>query len=124
MLDVTRESSDPGLAALVMLMQFKGVAAEPAQIAHRFGRVPIGVTEMLRCAKDFRLKARVVRTRWTRLAGSPVPAIGCRRDGGFRVVGQASAGPALVSGASRAEPQGLIRPAFEACLHGRLPLIS
>ena len=48
MLDVNPNSTDPGLAVLVMLMRFQGVAAEPDQIAHRFGRIPIGVSEMLR----------------------------------------------------------------------------
>src|ERR1700716_2352635 len=79
--DITKKENDPGLAVLVMLMRFQGVAAEPAQIAHRFGRIPIGVSEMLRCAKDFALKARVVKTNWTRLTGTPLPAIGCLRGG-------------------------------------------
>jgi ABC-type bacteriocin/lantibiotic exporter with double-glycine peptidase domain len=59
----TSTGSDPGLATLVMCLRFQGVAADPAQIGHRFGGVPIGVTEMLRCAKELGLKARVHRTR-------------------------------------------------------------
>jgi subfamily B ATP-binding cassette protein HlyB/CyaB len=90
MLDLSTHSTDSGLAVLVMLMRFQGVAAEPDQIAHRFGRVPIGVNEMLRCAKDFRLKARVVKSNWTRLTGTPLPAIGCLRGGGFLIVGKVS----------------------------------
>src|SRR5262245_53455243 len=51
---------DGGLKSLGLLLRFNGVAADEAQIAHRFGGQPIGVNEMLRCAKDFKLKARAV----------------------------------------------------------------
>src|SRR4030088_2319712 len=97
MQDLKTRPADTGLAVLVMLMRFQGVAAEPDQIAHRFGRIPIGVSEMLRCAKDFALKARVVKTNWTRLTGTPLPAIGCLRGGGFLLVGKASEDQVLVS---------------------------
>jgi subfamily B ATP-binding cassette protein HlyB/CyaB len=53
---------DPGLQALVMLLRFQGVAADPGQIRHRLGIASIGVPEMLRCAKDLGLKARAYRT--------------------------------------------------------------
>ena len=59
---------DPGLVVLVMLLRFHGIGADPAQIHHQFGSVPIGMTEMLRCAKEFGLKARTLTTNWDRLA--------------------------------------------------------
>ena len=49
--------SEFGLAALVLLLRFNGIGADPEQIRHRFGD-EIGVLEMLRCAKEFGLKAR------------------------------------------------------------------
>jgi ATP-binding cassette, subfamily B, bacterial HlyB/CyaB len=124
MLDVNPNSTDPGLAVLVMLLRFQGVAAEPDQIAHRFGRIPIGVSEMLRCAKDFELKARVVKTNWIRLTGTPLPAIGCLRGGGFLLVGKASADQVLVSDPSVGRPEMLTRAAFEARWDGRLVLMA
>jgi subfamily B ATP-binding cassette protein HlyB/CyaB len=124
MLNVTPHSTDPGLAVLVMLMRFHGVAAEPDQIAHRFGRVPIGVNEMLRCARDSRLKARMVKTNWAHLTGSPLPAIGCLRDGGFLVVGKASEDQVLVSDPSLGRPEMLTRAAFEARWDGRLVFMT
>jgi hypothetical protein len=45
---------DPGLAALVMLLRFHGVGADPEQIRHRYGGTAIGVPEMLRCGKGAR----------------------------------------------------------------------
>ena len=52
--------ADPGLEALVTLLRFQGVAADHGQIRHRLGTDKIGAPEMLRCAKDLGLKARVV----------------------------------------------------------------
>jgi hypothetical protein len=50
--------ADPGLAALVTLLRFQGIGADPELIRHKFGHGKIGVPEMLRCAKDLGLKAR------------------------------------------------------------------
>jgi len=33
-----KDSADPGLSALVMLLRFHGLGADPEQIRHRFGR--------------------------------------------------------------------------------------
>ena len=51
---------DTGLQCLALLLRFHEIAVEPAQIAHQFSGAEIGVSEMLRCAKDLKLKARVV----------------------------------------------------------------
>jgi ATP-binding cassette, subfamily B, bacterial HlyB/CyaB len=42
--------AESGLAALVLLLQFHGIGADPEKIRHHFGAA-IGVPEMLRCAK-------------------------------------------------------------------------
>ena len=65
MIENSKQSSsslDPGLATLVMLLRFQGVGVDPAQISHQFGATPIGVPEMLRCAKGFNLKANCLKT--------------------------------------------------------------
>jgi hypothetical protein len=43
----TSSIPDPGLAALVMLLRFQGVGADPKQIDHQFGGIPVGVPGML-----------------------------------------------------------------------------
>src|SRR5579885_2793547 len=67
-------NGDTGLASLVLLLRFHGIAAEPDQIRHRFGGIAIGVPQMLRCAKDFGVKARLVSGSWQRLARLNLPA--------------------------------------------------
>ena len=88
--------ADPGLDALVMLLHFQGVAASRGQISHRLGTSTIGAPEMLRCAKDLGLKARVYRTDWARLAKTPLPAIATLRDGGFMLIARAAEDKVLV----------------------------
>ena len=80
--------TDSGLEALVTLLHFQGVAADREQIRHRLGTNKTGASEILRCARDFGLKARACSTKWSRLAKTPLPAIASLRDGRFMVVGQ------------------------------------
>jgi subfamily B ATP-binding cassette protein HlyB/CyaB len=77
-----------GLAALVMLLRLNGQSIDGAQIRHQFGSDAIGVPEMLRCARQLGLKARETRTRWERLARTPLPGIAVLRDGGYLLLGK------------------------------------
>ena len=74
MVSDSQQAPDPGLAALVMMLQSQGVAADAVQIRHRLSTPAIGVPDMLRCAKDYGLKASTFTTRWSRLARIPMPA--------------------------------------------------
>ena len=73
---------DTGLQCLSLLLRFHQVAVDPAQIAHQFTDKTIGVGDMLRCAKDLKLRARAVTETWsaseTVSSLEPPPAI-CRR---------------------------------------------
>ncbi|MGY3124925.1 hypothetical protein ACVWXQ_008862 [Bradyrhizobium sp. S3.14.4] len=69
---VPKPPADPGLTALVMMLQFLGVPAEPEQLRHQLGVTVIGTTEMLRCTRQFNIKARVVKTSWDRLDKTPL----------------------------------------------------
>src|SRR5438067_13916750 len=86
--DTNNGPLDQGLSALVALLRFHGVGADPEQIRHRFGTQAIGIPEMLRCAKEMGLKVRTVTTRWERLASNPLPAVAALRDGRFLIVGK------------------------------------
>jgi ATP-binding cassette, subfamily B, bacterial HlyB/CyaB len=89
-------TTDTGLAALVLLLRVHGIPAEAEQIRHRMGKHAIGVTEMLRCAKELGLKARTLRTTWARLASTPLPGIAVLRDGGFLLLGNPTEDKVLV----------------------------
>ena len=75
-----------------MMLRFQGLGVDPEQIRHQFGGAPIGLPEMLRCAKALDLKARVATTNWARLPSTPMPALAALRDGGFLLLGKAGEG--------------------------------
>ncbi len=95
-------STDTGLASLALLLRFHGIAVDSAQVRHRFGSVAIGISEMLRCAKEFKLKARAVQTNWARIQKLPLPAIAENHDGTFFIVAKCSGESVLVQEPSKA----------------------
>ncbi len=119
-----QQTTDAGLAALVMLLRFHGIAVDPAQIAHQFGKATFGVSEMLRCARQFGVKARLITGTWSRLARTPLPAIAALRDGGFLVLGKAGADKVLVQSPASPRPALMTKSEFEAVWDGRLLLMS
>ena len=120
----TSSSLDPGLATLVMLLRFQGVGVDPAQIRHQFGATPIGVAEMLRCAKGFGLKARCLKTKWERLASTPLPGIAVLRDGSFLLLGKAGDDKIIVQAPDAPRPTMMTRAELEAVWDGRLVLMT
>src|SRR5438045_9533119 len=122
--DTNNNPPDQGLSALVALLRFHGVGADPEQIHHRFGTQPIGIPEMLRCAKEMGLKVRAVTTRWDRLGSTPLPAIAALRDGRFLIVGKVGDDKALVQSPASTRPSMMSRDEFEAVGDGRLVLMT
>jgi subfamily B ATP-binding cassette protein HlyB/CyaB len=120
----TSSISDPGLAALVMLLRFQGVGIAPEQIGHQFGGIPIGVPEMLRCARGFGLKARSLTTKWERLAGMPLPGLAALRDGSFLLLGKTGDDKIIVQAPLSLRPTLMTRAEFEAIWDGRLVLMT
>src|ERR1700722_594056 len=88
--------NDSGLQCLSLLLRFHQVAIDPSQIAHQFSGAPIGVTEMLRCAKQLKLRARAVTENWTGLTKLPLPAIVELKDKTFIIVGRVNVDDVLV----------------------------
>ena len=119
-----RDSDQRGLAALVMLLRFHGLSIDPVQIRHQFGTAPIGVPEMLRCARRLGLKARKSKTRWDRLALTPLPGIAALRDGGFLLLGTASEDRIVVKTPDSQRPSLMTRAELEAVWNGRLVLMA
>jgi subfamily B ATP-binding cassette protein HlyB/CyaB len=115
---------ETGLFALVLLLRLHGVAAEEEQLCHRLGTRHIGMTEMLRCAKEFGLKARTVKSNWARLARTPLPAVASLNDGGFLLLGKAEGDEVLVLRPSEPRPLKLTRAEFETLWDGRLVLMA
>ncbi|MER8634109.1 type I secretion system permease/ATPase [Mesorhizobium opportunistum] len=118
------ENDDSGLLALAILLHCHGIAADPGQIRHRMGAARAGVTEILRCAKDFGLKAKVQRTNWDRLAVTPLPGIAVLRDGGFLILGKILDDKLIVQRPSSPQPYALTQEELEAIWDGDIILMT
>jgi ATP-binding cassette, subfamily B, bacterial HlyB/CyaB len=118
-----RTTADGNIAALGLILRFHEIAVDPAQIRHQFG-TPFAISEILRCAKEFRLKARAIKTDWSGLAEAPLPALVEYGDGSFIVLGKVIDGKALVHDPRAGRPQLLPRADFEARWSGRVVLIA
>src|SRR5262245_50315087 len=117
-------AADPGLITLVTALRFNGIGADPDQIRHRLGGVPVGIPEMLRVAKELGLKARARKTDWSRLANTPLPAVAALKDGWFLFLGKVGDGKALVQLPSSPRPSLMTQAEFEAIWDGRLVLLT
>jgi len=116
--------NDPGLTALVMLLRFHGVGADPAQIRHQCGTAAIGTSDMIRCAREFGLKARELKTSWGRLANTPLPAIAGLKDGGFLLLGKFGGDKVVVQSTKTPRPELMTRDDFDAVWDGRIVLMT
>ena len=118
------EPNDPGLTALVMLLRFHGIGAAPSQIRHQSGTVVIGTAEMVRCATEFGLKARELKTTWAHLATVPLPAIAVLKDGGFLLLGKVGGDKIVVQSTKTPRPELMTKDDLEAVWDGRIVLMT
>ena len=119
-----RESDDPGLNALVVLLHFHGIGADAERIRHQIGTQQIGVAEILRYAKHIGLKARIYKSKWERLAATPLPGIVVLRDGGFLLLAKFGGDKVLVQLPLAPRPELMTRNELEEIWDGRLILMS
>ena len=115
---------DPGLTALVMLLRFHGIGADPSQIRHQSGTLAIGTAEMVRCAREFGLRARELKTNWARLATTPLPAIAVLKDGGFLLLGKVGGDKIVVQSTKTPRPELMTKDELEAVWDGRIVLMT
>jgi subfamily B ATP-binding cassette protein HlyB/CyaB len=115
---------DPGLAALVMLLRFHGVGADPEQLRHRLGKDTVAVADMVRCAKDMGLKVKSYRTTWERLATTPLPGIAVLKDGKFLFIGKVGDDKAIVQSPLSPRPFVMTRVELENIWDGRIVLMA
>lgn len=120
----TRPLPDGGLAALMFILSSQGVSVTPEQIQHQFPGRPIGVVEMVRCAKNLGLKARSVTSNWERLTKTPLPAIAAMRDGSFLLLGRCGEDSILVMAPNAPRPSMMSRAELEEAWDGRLVLMT
>lgn len=115
---------DQGSVALAFLLQLLGLPADPQQILHQSGKAALDETDLLRVARGFPVKARLVASDRERLGATPTPFLAAMRDGGWWVVGQVSDEKLLIKDPLAAQPQAVTREQFLERWGGRLMLVS
>src|SRR3954451_2115960 len=118
------DDRDTGLECLTLMLRFHQVAVDPAHIKHQFAGARIGTAEMIRCAKQLKLKARATRETWKGLAKMPLPAVVVRADGTFVILGQVTTDAALIQDPILGRPQNVPRAEFEANWTGAIVLLA
>nr|WP_247787183.1 type I secretion system permease/ATPase [Bradyrhizobium sp. 170] len=121
---VPQSEDESGLVAVAILLRCHGIAADPEQIRHRMGAAKLGVTEILRCAKEFGLKARAQKSNWSRLAVTPLPGIALLRDGGFLILGKVVDDKLLVQRPLSPQPETMTQAELEAIWDGDIILMA
>jgi subfamily B ATP-binding cassette protein HlyB/CyaB len=117
---------DSGLACLVMVARFHGLAADAAQLAHEFkdSGKPFSAFEVLLAAKKLGMQAKQVRTRLSRLSHTPLPAVAMGADGEFFVIARADEARVLIHDPRTGRPEILPLEVFETRWTSRLILFA
>jgi subfamily B ATP-binding cassette protein HlyB/CyaB len=115
---------DPGAAALAFILQLLGLPANAAELLHVSGKATLDSGDLLRLARRFPVKARLIATNLERLATTPMPALAQMRDGGWLVVGRIGDGKVLVQDPNAATPEALSAEVFADRWSGNLLLIA
>ena len=123
--DARSNDNDSGLVALVMMLRFHGFPADPEQLRHTIASSAVGVRDIVRYAKSQGLKARVHRTKWSRLDATPLPAIAVLSSGAFLILGRVveEKDSVLVQHPTAPRPELMTRAAFEEIWDQRLILM-
>jgi subfamily B ATP-binding cassette protein HlyB/CyaB len=121
--DPSKEPSKAGVTAFVFLLQFHGLAVDAKQLRHQYGN-DFGFPEMLRAAKALGLKARTIRSDFSRLGRTPLPAIAADKSGGYFIMGKMVQDKVLIQHPSARAPELITREAFEALWNGQLFLAA
>ena len=116
--------SDQGSASLAFVLQLLGLPADAAQILHQSGKANLTDVDMLRAARRFPVKARLIHSDGERLAKTPMPLLAAMRDGGWWIVGQAGDDKFLIKDPLAPTPQSVPRERFLELWTGRLILIT
>lgn len=122
----TSGAIDGGLACLLVLSRFHGVAADPVQLAHLFQErgKPFAEPEILLAAQSLQLKAKAVDSRPDRLLKLPLPAIAIGVDGEFFVLARADEQNVLVHAPRAGKPQLLTHAEWQQLWSGRVILFT
>lgn len=117
---------DTGLVCLALIARFHQTPADPAQLAHQFGRHgdPFTDSELLRAAKSLKLKARAFKAKWDSLSKASLPAIARDNEGNYFILAKVSDEQVLLQRPGQPSATTLSKNDFLSLWSGQLILIT
>ena len=117
---------DTGLICLLILARFYDLPADGSQLRHQFAQSGqlLSDTDLLRAAKHLGLKAGLIKTHWSKLFGTPLPAISKWTDGRYVVLAKIDGDKVLIQDPIEARPLVFSREQFESAWSGQLLLFT
>ena len=117
---------DAGLQGLVLLAQFHGIAADPAQLVHQFGdgARPFDETALLLAGRHLGLKAKISTQPAHRIGMVALPALALDDSGQHFIVAKAGEDSVLIHDFSEQRPRMLSSEEFATRYQGRLMQVT
>lgn len=118
--------TDTGLICLLILARFYDLPADGSQLRHLYAQSGqfLSDIELLSAAKHLGLKTGVLKTQWSKLPGTPFPAIAKRTDGRYVVLAKIDGEKVLIQDPVEKRPLVLSREQFESAWTGELLLFA
>ncbi|HEX5545485.1 MAG TPA: cysteine peptidase family C39 domain-containing protein, partial [Nitrospira sp.] len=123
---VNESLADSGLTCLLIIARFHDLPADGSQLRHQFAQSGQVLSDagLLRAAKHLGLKAGLLKTTWSKLQGTPLPAVAKRAESRYVVLAKVEGEKVLVQDPVQARPLVLSREEFEATWTGDLLLFT
>ncbi len=117
---------DTGLACVVMLARYHGLAADQQQLAHQFSQHEEKFTDrdILLSSKYIGLKSKCIQSDTAHLSKISLPAIAKHKDGHYFVIAKLADGKVLIQDPLESRPQTLPVELLEQAWSGDLVLIT
>lgn len=121
-----KQAVDTGLIAFITVARIQGIPADPDQVRHSLalGQDTMGELDILRAAKQLKLKAKAEAIDIKTLRKLPLPAVVGTKEGGFFVIAQISEEKVLILEPEKTAPEVLTPEAFKKIWNGRVILFT
>ncbi|NEU12783.1 type I secretion system permease/ATPase [Methylobacterium sp. BTF04] len=116
--------TDLGLASLVTILRFHGIAVDADQLTHRAGGRTFGIAEIVRGARQHNLKVQARTSRIGRLPRQALPAIVRLTDGRFVLLAKVVEETVLLHDPATGRPSLVAMAAFAEMWDGTLILMA
>lgn len=115
---------DSGLISFIIIANYHGLAADPSQIRHQLalGDEKVSDFEILKIAKNFKLKAKVIQSNTEKITKLTFPAIAEFNSGEYVVLGKVDQDKVLLISAHKRNPEMMSMDDFKSRWTGKIIL--